>query len=394
MSQQQPSTTSRPQSVLRGFASLLSSAVTATGDSPESLSTPSTLSRLIDSTVSDDTDCCSLPCLMLKHSSSSSSSSTKSSLEDAAALYLARSLTLTRTELEAAPAALLENISESFMSLVDSRFRSSMVALLNQSQSHSESSVTRTIVGLLAATSDVSNRSCPISPSAVVTSFRVLPVCDRTQNGGHVAPLVMETVIDLNILSQRVTVTFVAPGTIQGSFSSSSDTACLLTNVVVVLDSVALLQSMMKQARSAVREAVIIASGVASNLLISPQDNTSTARGDACQPVPSHAKEHMTTENGEGASSAPEGAFSMQPPPPRLPGSRGGSTPDLPSEDAEPTKTSEKNTSWDDQGSTKRSGLSLLTAAANGLARDPVPKKQRLDRSSPPPRKETSCSSS
>lgn len=393
MSQQQPPTTSRPESVLRGFASLLSSAVTATGDTPESLSTPSTLSRLIDSTVSDDTDCCSLPCLMLKHSSSSSSSSTTSSLEDAAALYLARSLTLTRTELEAAPAALLGNISESFMSLVDSRFRSSMVALLNQSQSHSESSVTRTIVGLLAATSDVSNRSCPISPSAVVTSFRVLPVCDRTQNGGHVAPLVMETVIDLNILSQRVTVTFVAPGTIQGSFSSS-DTGCLLTNVVVVLDTVALLQSMMKQARSAVREAVIIASGVASNLLISPQDDASTARGDALQNVPSHTKEHKTTENGEGASSAPESAFSMQPPPPRLPGSRGGSTPDLPSEDAEPTKTSEKNASWDHQGSIKRSGLSLLTAAANGLARDPVPKKQRLDRSSPPPRKETSCSSS
>jgi hypothetical protein len=209
----------------------------------------------------------------------------------------------------------------------------------------------------------------------------------------------METVIDLNILSQRVTVTFVAPGTIQGSFSSSSDTDCLLTNVVVVLDTVALLQSMMKQARSAVREAVIIASGVASNLLISPQDDASMARGEACQHVPSHTKEHKTTENGEGASSGPktageEGAFSMQPPPPRLPGSRGGSTPDLPSEDAEPTKTSEKNASWDEQGSSKRSGLSLLTAAANDLARAPVTKKQRLDRSSPPPRKETSCSTS
>ena len=81
----------------------------------------------------------------------------------------------------------------------------------------------------------------------------------------------METVIDLNILRQLVTITFVAPGTIQGSFNSSSN--CLLTNVEVVLDTVALLQSMMKQARSAVREAIIIASGVASNLLVSPPED-------------------------------------------------------------------------------------------------------------------------
>lgn len=353
-----------------GFASLLSSALTTTGETPESLSTSSgNLPRFVASTVTEDNDCCTVPCLMLRHSGSSSAPT--ASLEETAALYLARPLTVTRVELEAVPQTLLENISETFMSLVDSRLRSSLVALLGQSDSQNKSAITRTVVGLLAASSDVTNNGKPISPTAVVTSFRILPGCDLTQSGDHVAPLVMETVIDLNILSHLATITFVAPGTIQGSFGSASNR--LLTKVEVVLDTVALLQSMMKQARSTVREAVIIASGVASNLLISPQeqgtdDRPSTEGSDAPHQVPSHSKEATsTTDNGEGSSSVPntisgEGAFHMQPPPPRLVQSSGGSTPDLPSEDAhqETTEQPKSNGMW-----AQDSGLSLLMSAAS-----------------------------
>jgi len=391
--------TSRPERVLRSFASLFSSALTMTGDTPESLTTSSSdLPRFIASTVSDDSDCCTFPCLMLRHTGSSSLTPSTSSLEETAALYLARPVNVTRMELEAVPNVLLENISESFMSLVDSRLRSSLAALMRQPDTQNESAITRAVVGLLAVSSDNTNSSSPISPTAVVTSFRVLPVCDLTQSGDHVAPLVMEAVIDLSILSQLVTITFVAPGTIQGSFVPSSSN-CLLSNVEVVLDTVALLQSMMKQARSAVREAVVIASGVASNLLVSPPEEADSSA--AQREEPTHFGEATTASNGEGTSTntdTVEGASTMQPPPRRLPESSGGSTPDLPSEDAHEESTeNKKNAPWGEGSIRTGNGLSLLTAAAIGLkhavmvAPAPDPKRSRTNGHSPPPRKATSC---
>ena len=143
MANQEPAAiTNRNERVLSGFASLLSSVVTTSGEAPEALSTSSVnLPRFVASTVPEDNDCCTVPCLMLKHSGSSSTPS--ASLEETAALCLARPLTVTRSELEALPQTLLENISETFMSLVDSRLRSSLSAILVQSDSQNESAITR-----------------------------------------------------------------------------------------------------------------------------------------------------------------------------------------------------------------------------------------------------------
>eukprot|EP00544_Gedaniella_sp_CCMP2646_P008606 CAMPEP_0202481242 /NCGR_PEP_ID=MMETSP1361-20130828/901_1 /ASSEMBLY_ACC=CAM_ASM_000849 /TAXON_ID=210615 /ORGANISM="Staurosira complex sp., Strain CCMP2646" /LENGTH=401 /DNA_ID=CAMNT_0049108741 /DNA_START=786 /DNA_END=1991 /DNA_ORIENTATION=- len=380
MADQEPVTvTNRNERVLSGFASLLSSVMTTSGEAPEALSTSSVnLPRFVASTVPKDNDCCTVPCLMLKHSGSSSTQSV--SLEETAARCLARPLTVTCLELEALPQTLLENTAETFLSLVDSRLRSSLSAILVQSDSQNKSATTRIVVGLLVAQSDIGNNGSPITATAVVTSFRILPGCDITQNGDHVAPLVMETVIDLNILRQLVTITFVAPGTIQGSFNSSSN--CLLTNVEVVLDTVALLQSMMKQARSVVREAIVIASGVASNLLASPPKHLagrlSTEASDARRQALSYTKESSTTDNDQGSSSVPitvqvddDGASHMQPLLPQLMQSSGGSTPDLPSEDTRPESSEQDlmNAQWGQHS--RCGGLTLLTAAASGLKQTP-----------------------
>lgn len=372
MSRGTSSVPNRPERILGSFASLLSSAKASAGDVPTSTSSEN-LPKLVASTVSDDTDCCTVPCLMLKHRGSSESNS-QSSLEDTAALYLARPLTLTRTELEAVPMALLDNVSESFMSLVDSRLRSSLVALMKHPEVLNENSITRAVVAILTASSEA--ESSPIVPTAIVTSFRVLPVSDRTQNGDLVAPLVMETVIDLSIFNQLVTITFVAPGTIQGTFDSSTISDCLPTKLVVVLDTVALLKAMMEEARSVVRESVTIASGVASNLLLShPQDaesSTAGEQGEEAQQGSRNSNDQAKTVDkgrGEGMDMS-----NMEPPPPRLPRSS-GSTPDLPSEDGHPDAGAETKRSND-------SGLSLLTAAAMGLKQGPAHKKRRMENSS------------
>ena len=364
---------SRPDRILGGFASLLSSALTASGETPESLAdSASTLPRFISTKVSDDETCCTVPCLMLKHSDSSSVSRNASSLEETAALYLARPLALTRIELEAAPVALLGNLSESFMSLVDSRLRSSLVALLRQSPNQHEATLSNVLAGLLSTSAN------PISPTAVVTSFRVLPVSDRAQNGDHVAPLVMETVIDLEILQQLVSVTVVAPGTIQGAFSTTSSDG-MLTNVEVVLDTVAFLQSMMKQARFAVRKAVAIASGIASKIIIATAEADSSVGANRDENQADSGTNNNNQENGDGSFSS-----SMMPPPRRLPQAQ-SSTPDLPKQPQESPSDSRSNASWDD--GMREDGLSLLTAAAVGLKRTArtldqgQPKKQRADTS-------------
>ena len=338
--------------VLESFASLLSSALTANGVTPASRSDAKSLPRLISHSVSDEADCCRVPCLMLKHNNDSSQPS--SSPIDAAASYLARKLNLNRLELESLPLALLENLTESFMSLVDSRLRAKIsLSLAPKPDAPTPSALTKAVVKLLAETSE------PISPTAVVTSFRILPV----HNGDQVAPLVMETVIDLNILDHQLTVTLVAPGTIQGTFNSDG----LLSNVEVALDTIALLESMMVQARIAARRSIIIATGLASNLPVPPMDFASSdfigsvtaavEASKAAKALSEHADD-MQVENVNNTTDS----SSMMPPPPRVPQLQGSSK----SQTDQRGYDCGRQTSWGGGGG-NANGLSFLTAAAIGL---------------------------
>mmetsp|Transcript_32463 Transcript_32463/g.74598 ORF Transcript_32463/g.74598 Transcript_32463/m.74598 type:complete len:426 (+) Transcript_32463:192-1469(+) len=247
---------SEAERIVGGFASLMSSALTLEGDGGgmEPLKDSSeTLPRFISPTVMDEV-CCMLPTLLLKHGETSSGGS----IEDVAALNLARPMSLSRDVLEAAPMALLGNLCESLSLLIDSRLRSSTAALVRQSQRQADPTLTRVLVGLLACSQS------PISPTTVVTSFSVMPSSEVTASGDLVMPLVAEAIVDTKIFGTLNTLKLVAPGNIQATLGPDF----MITKAEIVLDTVTFLQSMMKQARYAVRKAVATASKMATALLM------------------------------------------------------------------------------------------------------------------------------
>jgi hypothetical protein len=167
----------------------------------------------------------------------------------------------------------------------------------------------------------------------------------------------METVIDLNILDHQVTVTLAAPGTIQGKFDSDG----FLTKVEVALDTVALLESMMKQAKIDSRRAVNIATGAASNCPVPPMDFGSTnfigsvtaaVEAAKAQRALSEQLDDMQVDDVNSTDSS-----NMMPPPPRVPQLQ------------QTGYDSSRHNSWGGGG--HDNGLSLLTAAAIGLKPSP-----------------------
>lgn len=268
-----------PQSrVIGHFTSLLSSALNvsrSTGTVKQPLQSvseklPFIFSRSIDAAAL----CCSVPSLQLKQKDPTFfPRSSKPLVEDAAALNLGTPLRVHRSDLKSLPITLLWNLSRSFLSLVDSRLRSSQTALVRQSRSrHREDDAhSRVLVGLLAAS------STPINPTAVVTTFRALAFSERVDEGDYILPIVMEAVFDLDVLGHFMTVTIEAPGTIQGSFVGNNHIAgpVELLKIEVQLDTSAMLKSMMTEARSVVRKALVVATEIATNLLHSTPSRVS-----------------------------------------------------------------------------------------------------------------------
>jgi hypothetical protein len=267
---------------------------------------------------------------------------------------------------------LLWNVSQSFISLVDSRLRSSVAALARQSRGGSEKDVALT---LLAASSS------PINPTTIVTTLRTLAFSERNADGDYIQPLILEVVIDLNILGNTVAVTVEAPGKVQGAFSSNSEEAGLL-KVDIQIDTAALLISMMAQARLAVRKAVGFATEVASHVLLSSSCNTlSNSSSLHSTDSASCTKESFPVFGSEN---------DLMPPPPARTRSSTSLEMDKKKISSSSAGVSNKNHSWDEHGGKlgkgSLSGLSILSKALSKMKRDcnddpsylhPDPKKQR-----------------
>jgi hypothetical protein len=366
------------------FASLLSCALNATdsGVRQPFKSSAVQLPLFISASQDSSTSCCSVSSLQLRqHKAVLSSRSSMPLLQDAAASNLCQPLEFRKSELQGLPMKLLWNVSQSFMSLVDSRLRSSLAALARQS-SGEDDMLTPVLVGLLAASSN------PINPTTVVTTFRTLTFAEHRANGDYIQPLIMEIVIDLNILGNTVAVTVEAPGTVRGTFSCNAEEAgpTRLLKVDIQIDTAALLVSMMAQARLAVRKAVGFATEVASHILLPSAPNT-VSNSSSSSSVESVCQGKLVEETLPVSGSEND---LMPPPPARARSSTSLLEMDEKKISSSNAGVSNNNHSWDEQGGKvgkgSLSGLSLLSAALSGLKRDcddnpsdahPASKKQR-----------------
>lgn len=273
--------------LLSGFVPLLSYALS---DEPSGLSLPlqssaSELKRFM--TNEEGRACCTVSSLDLHGRSNrntitsrSRNTSNKSSLEESAARNLRCPVTVSRDELEQLPCRLLVNFSKSFMSLVDSRVRSSLCTLARQGKLKQEVSFVRILYGLFAA--------CDLQPSTVIMTFEPLNVIHSTGNEEYIMPLVAQFVVDLNVFGQTVPVQMDVPGTIRASIHN------YLSLVDVEVETNSLLRVMMGEARKMAKIAIAIASGLAASMA----PPSSTGALSRCN-LMCIQKEHLQLQRGK-----------------------------------------------------------------------------------------------
>ena len=234
------------EQALSGFSVSLCSALTTEGIDPLALSATELVGYL-SSYGADAYAACSFPSLML-HSTGLARTSIQN-LEEIAAANLATPFYRGRNDVFQAPQILLRNILKSFSSLIDSRLRSTVMALLKKYTERRDVAPCNDESVLLIKLLCLED---PISLTSVVTSFCTMPLSDDTprpdgsaSNRKLGAPLNFEVMFDMQLFGELCTVEATGPGSISGEF------ALLETNrfsrVEVVLDTLTLLQSMMKQ---------------------------------------------------------------------------------------------------------------------------------------------------
>lgn len=277
--------------LLTSFASLLSFAEIHDGESPLAGSSES-LPCFLSPTLPTTELCCSFPSLCIHKQDTISlygqSSDKLSSLEEAAAFNLAAPFLCAKgsDQLIRAPALILNNVSSSFMYLINSRMKYMMKALMKQgenlkaTQSDPDEINTGTqdrinlILRLLAGSNN------PIEFQTVVTNFRVVSGdeegASKSNSDGAlelVLPLIFEVFIEAQVLGTIVSnFSIQVPGTITGSFNETKDmngqevkSDGLLTAVLVAFDTHSLLSSMMKHARVLVKTAASAATALAAS---------------------------------------------------------------------------------------------------------------------------------
>lgn len=154
-----------------------------------------------------------------------------------------------KSNVETVPIKIINNVSQSLLHLIESTLLSSNAALLKQAfQRHpSLSEETSVLTQLLQISS--------ITTNTVVTSFRVVSTNRNTSrnwfNSKILLLLVFKTVKGVSILGQLTAVSFQAPDTFTSPFNCHDG---LLQHIDIEFDTIALLQTMTKQAQSCVRK--------------------------------------------------------------------------------------------------------------------------------------------
>mmetsp|Transcript_53221 Transcript_53221/g.64164 ORF Transcript_53221/g.64164 Transcript_53221/m.64164 type:complete len:408 (-) Transcript_53221:121-1344(-) len=231
---------------------------------------------LFDKTNTSSSHTCSFPSFSIKNDFTSSLSAEKGmSQKETAAFNLAFPVFVDNFDVETAPVTLLTNFSDSFMSLVESRLRTSKNALIQEVMKRGGSSEAKTLLKVLSGGATASS---PISLTTIVTSLRAFPLAEQEVGGEDVfLALVFESTMDMAVLGTTVTVTAQTSGKISGSFHYDG----LLKRVEIVFDTITLLDSLMKQVRYVVKKVIARAAGIA-HKMVKPPSSTNTPEPLKC----------------------------------------------------------------------------------------------------------------
>ena len=236
-----------------------------------------------NSTVGDgDQICCTIPSMKLDELSLESSSQElpicKNSLEHAAAESLSTPLHIAKEDLSTLPHTIVRNISHSFDILVGARIRSYLTALLLQSKDSTDRFATF-LSDFVASGSDV------IAPSAILTAFQLVPPPADHCSLSLQTPLLLETILELDILGESIKICFSGGGTIAATFDNSDR----LKHVTIAFRTKDFLTNMMDEIRFAVRKAIgtiseLVMMGTIQEIADINSENSTSEEGKAASP--------------------------------------------------------------------------------------------------------------
>lgn len=238
--------------LLKEFASALTGAVSMDDGVPsippafQSISEK--LAPFISSRIKGDEIFCLVPSLRLggdvSRDDNHSPSFAKKALEAAVAKELSSSISVSRELVQTMPPTTTINFLESFMALVDSRVKSYMAAMARQAKKDPTNRLKPVVRAL--------HSSDLIKSTAIIQRFNVVGPSRRIGHSQLIAPLSIESLVDLNILGEPYSVTVSGSGTICGT---QEERTGRLTYVKITVDTASMLKTMMLKAREVVKRA-------------------------------------------------------------------------------------------------------------------------------------------
>mmetsp|Transcript_4055 Transcript_4055/g.6376 ORF Transcript_4055/g.6376 Transcript_4055/m.6376 type:complete len:542 (-) Transcript_4055:180-1805(-) len=184
-------------------------------------------------------------------------------VEQKAAQSLGSVTSWTKSSVVYASSAVSENVANSFSSLVDSRVRAWTLLLLRHSLTTGDSASRTRLLSMLSSI---------IKVNSAQTAFKTLPLPEsaahQPKEADVILPLLLEVDLQISIQSKDDTVTLRAPGTISANFEriGGNMPGPGLKNVDIRLDTGALLDSMVQQARMVVFKAVAKATSASDSM--------------------------------------------------------------------------------------------------------------------------------
>jgi len=189
-------------------------------------------------------------------------------VEQKAAQTLGSLTSWTRSSVVYASNAISENAANSFSSLVDSRVRAWTLLLLRHSLTTGDSTSRSRLLSMLASIIKVNSAEIAFKTQPLPEACKNLPRKDDDPD--VILPLLFEVDMKITVQSKKCTVTLRAPGTVSANFDRTADQAIGmgLKTVDIRLDTGTLLESMVKEARMVVFNAVAKATSTSNSMSI------------------------------------------------------------------------------------------------------------------------------